>query len=95
MELRSSTKDAVVKDAQIMPNKEECASSTEQSLNDVVVKDVQIKSSKEECAAGMEGRDYAEAKDVQTKSSVEEYVGGTERIETHTMYLLHLDQNSR
>ena len=56
MELRSSTKDAVVKDAQIMPNKEECASSTEQSLNDVVVKDVQIKSPKEECAAGMEQR---------------------------------------
>ena len=38
---------------------------------------------------------YAVPKDVQTKLRKEEYVGGTERIETHTMYILHLDQNSR
>jgi hypothetical protein len=42
--------DAAMKDAQIKPSKEECASSMEQNANDAAEKDAQTKSSREECA---------------------------------------------
>jgi hypothetical protein len=44
---------AAVKDAQILLNKEECASGMEQRSNDAAAKDVQVKPSVEEYALSM------------------------------------------
>ena len=54
MEQRSRSKDAAVKDAQIMLREEECAKGTEQSLNYVALKDAPIKLRMEECVLSME-----------------------------------------
>ena len=49
---KSSTNDAVVKDAQIKCRKEDCASGMVHRLNDATVQDAQIKHSVEECVKG-------------------------------------------
>ena len=67
---------AVVKDAQIGPLKEECASSMVQRKSDVAKKGAQIGLEGVECAAGMGQRSRSEdagLKDAQNTLRKEEY----------------------
>jgi hypothetical protein len=51
---RKKTNDAVVKDALIKFEREECALSMEQSVNDATLKDAQINPKEEDCVTDTE-----------------------------------------
>jgi hypothetical protein len=89
-----------VKDAQIIPNEEECVLDMGQRSNDAAVKDAQIKFEREECVLDMGQKpNDAAVKDAQINRRKEEYVVGTGHTATPLMnlQLLHhvLDPNFR